>query len=340
MSRDLAVRLGALELKNPVLCGAGEHVMDGEALAAAVDAGAAAVVAKSANESEAARRQLASAEYVLLGEDWAPRAWGPAPRSATLLNRSGLVIAPFEEWLETLARADAYARGRDAYVVASLIPADLAELPRLARSVEEAGLRWLELNVGAPHGEEAAPGAIELASEPARVRAIVERARAATGLPLTVKLPGQGDVVALARTAQQAGADAVCIASRPLGFLPDLESRRPVLGTFAAVGGGWSLPLTLRWIAKTRLALGRDLPIVGTNGARDGLDVARFLLAGATAVELATAVLVEGFGVLERALIQLAGYLDRQGVDAREIVGEAADAVLTYEEVQAMRSIP
>ncbi len=337
MPRDLSISLGALELKNPVLCGSGEHVATYEAIVAALDAGAAAVVAKSANESEAAQRQLAGAEYALLDGEWRELEWGSAASSATLINRSGLVQAPLEEWLETLARADEHARARGAYVVASLVPAAPGELPRLARAVEAAGLRSLELNLGAPHAGEAAPGAISAAGDAETARDLVSRVRVATALPLTVKLPGEGNPIELARAASEAGADAVCLVGRQLGFLPNLRTRRPLLGTFGAVGGGWALPLTLRWIAKTRLALGPELPIVGTNGARSGHDIARFLLAGASAVQLASAVLIEGPGALTRALDEFGRYLDDQGLDARELVGQAADTVETYEEA-TMRS--
>ena len=65
--------------------------------------------------------------------------------------------------------------------------------------------------------------------------------------------------------------------------------------------------------------------------------MARFLLAGASAAQVATSVIAEGFGALTRMLDELAGYLERQGMDARDIVGEAADAVMTYEEA-AVRS--
>lgn len=338
MPPELAIELGGLTLTSPIVCGSGEHTMTYEGLAAALDAGAAAVVAKSANESPEARRQLDAAEYVLLDETWAPLPFGAVTRSASLLNRSGLVRTPFPEWLETLARADAHARRLDAYVVASLVPGDPIELPGLASAVEQAGLRWLELNLSAPHAGEAAPGAIGRADSATAVRDLTGSVRAAAAIHLTVKLSGDGtDAVALAIAAREAGADSVALAGRQLAFLPDPATRRPVLGTFAAIGGAWSAPLTLRWIAKTRLAAGPGLPLVGTNGARGGLDAVRFLLAGASAVELVSAVFVEGPAALTRARNELSAYLDTHGLAARDIVGEAADAALTYEEA-AMRS--
>lgn len=332
MPPDLSVSLGSLELKNPVVCASGEWTATLEGLRAAVDAGAAAVVAKSTNESEAAKRQLASAEYLLLDEHRRPLANGRAGRATSLLNRSGLVATSFEAWLETLASADAYAKERGAYVVPSLVPADADELVRMAIACGEAGLRWLEVNVGAPHGEEAAPGSIAVAGDSAAVDDVVTRLRAALSLPLTVKLPGHADVLGMVAAARAAGADSVCLVGRSLAFLPDPDTRRPLLGTFGAIGGAWALPLTLRWVAKARLLFGADLPLLATGGARDGTDVARALLAGARAVQLGTVVWTDGFGALTRALDELARYLDAHGVSVRDLVGEAADAVMTYEE--------
>jgi dihydroorotate dehydrogenase (NAD+) catalytic subunit len=335
MPPDLRVQLGPLALRNPLICGAGEHTATLERLTGVIDAGAAAVVAKSANETEAGRRQAAATAVAFL--DAAHDQVGP-DGTASIFNRSGLVAQEWPQWLETLAQADEHARRQGAYVAASVIPGDTNELPGLAADVERAGLRWLELNLSAPHAGEAEAGAIERPSDPARVQQLTSGVRGASSIPLSVKLPAEtADAVALARAARDAGANVVVVPGRHMGFLPDLETRRPVLGTFGAISGPWSLPLTLRWVAKTRSALGTELPVVGTNGARDGGDVARFLLAGAHAVQVATAVIVEGPAAITRMLAELSAYLERQGVDAREIVGEAADATISYAEV-AMRS--
>ena len=336
MPPDLTVRLGSVELKNPVVCASGEWTMTGDDLRRALDAGAAAVVAKSTNESEAAKRQLEKAEYALLDENWRSleRKRATGARTTTLLNRSGLVAEEFDAWVETLAQADAYAREREAYVVASLIPGDVAALAEMARAFENAGLRWLELNLSAAHAEEAPRGAIELVDDAEQAADVVARVRREISLPLAVKLPAQGDVLGLVAAALEAGADSVTLVGRPLAFLPDLETRRPILGTFGAIGGAWALPTTLRWVAKTRLRFGAAAPVIATNGLRDGRDVARALLAGATAAQLGTAVWLDGVGALARALAELGEYLEGLGLSASELVGEAADAAMTYEEVE------
>jgi dihydroorotate dehydrogenase len=334
---ELGTQLGSISLRTPVVCGAGEHVADEESLRAAVDAGAAAVVAKSANESDDARRQWEVREQLLLdGERRVVD--GRSAAGVSIFNRSGLVPLPWDEWLGVLSRADDYARERGSYVVASIIPADPEALPTLAAEVESAGLRWVELNLSAPHASESRPGSVRRADTPERAAALTAAVREAVSIPLTVKLSGDGaDVVALAMAAHAAGADHVAMIGRHMAFVPDLGTREPLLGTFGAISGEWALPLTMRWIAKTRLAAGPALPIVGTNGARNGGDVARLLLAGASAVQIATSVIVEGSDALARITDELAAYLAEQGVDARDLVGQAADAANTYEEI-ALRS--
>jgi dihydroorotate dehydrogenase (NAD+) catalytic subunit len=337
---DLAVTVAGLPVKNPVIAGSGEATMTLDGIVAALDAGAAAVVAKSTNESPAAKRQLSGAAYALLDDRWEPialdatRRGGPAPRGASLFNRSGLVGTPFDDWLHVLAEADRLARLRDAYVIGSLIVADPDESARMAKAMAAAGLRWIELNVGAPHAGEASPGSVKAGADADTVAALVRPVRDAVGIPLTVKVGGEGGVLDAIGGAADAGADAVCVAGRFPAFLPDLWTRRPVLGTFGAIGGAWALPIVLRWIAKARARFGPALSLIGTNGARDGFDVARFLLAGATAVQMTTAVITDGPAAISGALAELQGYLDRQGVDAAEIVGEAADHVLSYQEMR------
>ncbi len=197
----LTTTIGRLTLKNPVICGAGEQTMTADAIRAALASGAGAVVAKSTNESPAAKEQLDKTDYVLLDAQWNRLPWNfQPPAEASLFGRSGLVQRDFEQWLQELAMLDREARLQDAYVIPSLILSDLEQCAAFAQRIEQAGLRVLELNIGAPHGEEAAKGAIVLERGAARIEAIVRRLREATTLPLWIKLTGQSeDVVGLAR---------------------------------------------------------------------------------------------------------------------------------------------
>lgn len=330
----LESRVGALALKNPVICGAGEHTMTGDAIRAALRHGAGAVVAKSTNESQPAKDQLDRTDYALLDQHWNPVKWHEADsQDATLFCRSGLLQRSFDGWIDELAGLDREARASNSYVIPSLILSDLEQCARFATQIEQAGLRVLEVNIGAPHGDEAAQGAIRLERDAERITRIVARLRASTTLPLWIKLTGQSeDVAGIAAAAQTGGADAVILMGRFMGFLPDLDTQRPVLGTNAAVGGGWALPLTARWISLARRRLGTTFPLIATNGARNGLDVARFLLAGAAATEMTSAVLTRGYAALSDAVAELDAYLGARGQRVEQILGLAADCVETYQQ--------
>ena len=330
----LAVEIGRLKLKNPVICGSGEHTIEAQGIRLALKAGASAVVAKSINESRAAKEQLDQTDYMLFDAQWNPLDWHEKPTpDVSLFCRSGLVQREFEPWLDELIELDGEAKALDAYVIPSLILADLDACVEQAAAIERKGFRVLEVNIGAPHAAEAAKGAIVLERQADKVFEIVSRIRKAIQLPLWIKLTGQSeDVVSLAQAAQKAGADSVIMMGRFMGFVPDIQTGRPFLGTSAAIGGSWALPLTARWLVMTRKVLGPHYPLIATNGARTGLDVIRFLMSGAVATEMSSAVWTGGYTVLSDAIEEVHSFLNEKGVSALDILGQAADQLQAYQE--------
>ncbi|MBR0668409.1 dihydroorotate dehydrogenase [Roseomonas hellenica] len=310
-------------------------MIEAEGVRAAIAAGAGAVVVKSANESAAARDQLQRAEYIALDAAWNPVPWGPdAPPEVTLATRSGLTPQDFDHWLEQNVALDRLARQQDCLLVASLVLADIDAALGLARRIEQAGLRALEFNIGTPYASQAVKGAVSTELSPERVGTLVAAMRGAVSLPLWVKLTGQSErVPELAEAALGAGADAVVMAGRLLGMVPDLDSMAPVLGTSLGIGGYWNLPLTCHWLALSRARLGAEAPLIGINGARDGHDVARMLLAGAHAVGIASPVMLRGPQVLSEALHQLDDYLGSRGLTVAGIIGRAADSRRSFAEM-------
>jgi dihydroorotate dehydrogenase len=335
---DVSADLGRIRLKNPVICASSEFTMTPEGIAAALKAGTGAVIAKSINEAPAAARQLDIAEYVLLSTEWAIEPWENATQDASLFCRSGLTQMPLDRWLEMLARADRAARDYDAFVAGSITVANPEPAAKIAAAMEQAGLRWIELNLSAPHGREAAGGAIRQVSEADSVRDYVARVRAATSLPLTVKLTSQtADPLALASSALAAGADMLVMMGRFQGFVPDLETMRPVLGSAGAIGGRWALPLTLYWISRLFLE-NPGIPLLATNGVRTGEDVIRAILSGARGVETASAVLSHGPRAISEMLAGLEAYCDRKRVQSLdELTGRAAQASKTYAALEPVK---
>lgn len=330
-SDRLTTRIGDLECRNPVLCGSGEHVMSLAGVRAALDQGVGGVVAKSINESEAAAKQIDRADYVRLDPALRKTDWRSSAGDTSLFCRSGLGGHEPAAWFGALAALDREAERNGQFVAGSIILGAPEAVPGLCAAAQSAGLRVLEFNLGAPHASEAKPGSITIETDPARAAALVREARAAFHGQLWIKLTGlSNDLAPLALAARQAGADAVGLMGRFLGMVPDLDTLKPVLNTSAAYGGRWALPITCRWLALARRAT--DAPLIGTNGARDGLDVARMMLAGASAVQMSSAVLEHGFQTLGDAVATLDQWFEARSLTAAGITGLAGDALETYGE--------
>lgn len=328
---SLTTSLGPVTLKNPLIAGSAEHFIEADGIRRALKAGVGAVVVKSVNESNAARDQLQRAEYMLFDERWNPVEWGPnAPASAFIACRSGLTPQSFEQWLEQTVQVDREARTCDSYAIPSVILADLDTSVQMVKQIEQAGLRILEFNIGTPYASQAR-GAVSTELDPNNVSMIVSTIRKAISLPLWVKITGQSErVPELASAAFAAGGDAVVMAGRSLGLIPDVETLEPILGTTLGVGGFWNLPLTCQWLALSRAKVGAGRPLIATNGAQTGLDIARMMLAGASAVEMSSAVMIRGTQTLSDALAEFEAYLKRKKLNAAELIGVAADRRVAF----------
>ncbi|AJE46703.1 dihydroorotate dehydrogenase [Celeribacter indicus] len=322
-----STKIGSLTLKNPVIAAPGEHLIPEAGIRAAIEAGAGAVVGKSTNESDAAKDQLSRAEYVALDTRWRPVDWGPqAPEGAMLLSRSGLTPHPFEDWLEMSLRMRALAREHDCLYVPSLILAAEEPACALARRIAAAGFEVLEFNIGTPYASQAAKGAVSTVLDPERIGRLTRMMTATVDIPVWIKITGQSERVPdLAAAAFENGAESVVMAGRALGMLPDLETQAPVLSTSCGFGGFWNLPLTCHWLASSRALLGDGPALIGINGATDGEDVLRMVLAGASAVGMSSEVMLRGFDVLRDAVERVASYCAAHDTDLSELVGRAAD---------------
>jgi len=327
MNERIATRIGTLALPNPVICGSGEPVMTEPGIRAALAAGAAGVIAKSVNEQQAAASQLDHADYAFLTTDHRPAKAGPS-----LFCRSGLAQRDASEWFGAIAAVDREAQRTGRFVAASVVLGTADGAEHLARLAADAGLRVFELNVGAPHAVEALAGAIAQETDPASLGTLVRRVRAAApDVQLWIKLTGLStNLPALALAASQAGADAVVMMGRFMAVVPDLDTLAPALGTSAAYGGPWALPIVCRSLALSRRAVGPAFPLLGTNGARSGPDVARLALAGACATEALSVVMHEGFASLTRMIHELDELLAERRLRFADLIGRAADQLGRY----------
>jgi dihydroorotate dehydrogenase (NAD+) catalytic subunit len=240
----------------------------------------------------------------------APRAGNPPPRVAEtyagMVNSIGLQNPGVERFLEGL---DAFDIGLPLFVSAA---GDTVE--EFGALCERLGaderISAIELNLSCPNVE---CGGLTFCAGPASVEEVVAVCRRATGKPIFAKLTFEG-VVENARAAESAGADALTIMNTIPALTIDAHRRE------ALVRGGLSgpaiKPVALRAVYDVSGAV--EVPVIGSGGVTSGIDVAEFMLAGATAVQIGTASFVRD---PKEILSELASYLDKVGLDTEDLMG-------------------
>ena len=151
----------------------------------------------------------------------------------------------------------------------------------------------IELNVSCPnvHG-----GGMSFGTDPDVLFELVKAVKSVCTIPLFVKLtPNVSDIVKMARSAVNAGADGVCLVNTLLGMRIDLKTRKPVIAqTMGGFSGPAIFPVALRMVWQVRKAF-PGLPIIGCGGVSSASDVLEMMMAGANAVEIGAANLVNPY---------------------------------------------
>jgi dihydroorotate dehydrogenase (NAD+) catalytic subunit len=302
MRPRLRVKLGRLELKNPLVTASGTFGF-GREYAGLVDL-----------------RRLGAVTVKSL--TLRPRAGNPPPRIAEtpagMLNAIGLEN-PGVEWF--LAEGLPFLRERGVPVIASIAGETPEEYAALAAVLDRApGLAALEVNLSCPN---VARGGLAFGGDPAAAAEVTRAVRKATGLPVIAKLSALvTDLVAVARAALEAGADVLSLINTLPGMAVDVDRRRPVLGNvFGGLSGPAIRPVAVRAVWQVYAAL--RCPIIGMGGIVTARDALEFALAGARAVAVGTAHFVNPRAA-EEVLDGIERYLAERGVaDFNELVGAA-----------------
>jgi len=177
---------------------------------------------------------------------------------------------------------------------------------------------WIEVNVSCPnvHG-----GGMSFGTNPETAAEVTRAVKAVTTKPVLIKLsPNVTDIVAIAKACEEAGADGISLINTLLGMRIDLNRRRPIIANKV---GGFSgpaiFPVALRMVYQVSHAV--NIPVVGMGGVSSAEDVIEMMMAGATAVQVGAANLVDPFAC-KTIIEELPAVMEKYGIkDLRDIIG-------------------
>lgn len=185
-------------------------------------------------------------------------------------------------------------------------------------SQEQVG--WLEVNVSCPnvHG-----GGMSFGTDPKAAAQVTKAVKAVTKKPVIIKLsPNVTDIVSIAKACEDAGADGISLINTLLGMRIDLRTKKPVIAnTMGGFSGSAIFPVALRMVYQVSSAV--NIPVVGMGGVSSAEDVIEMMLAGATAVEIGAANLVDPF-ICKKIVESLPAAADKYNInELKDIIGGA-----------------
>jgi len=301
MENRLATEIAGLKLANPTMLASGILGYTGLSLKSIIEAGAGAVVTKS------------------MGLE--PRTGYPNPTvvqtDCGLLNAMGLPnpgISHFKEEMKEL-------KSTGVPTILSIYGYSSEEFVKVAETAVKMGADAIELNVSCPHVKKA--GA-EIGCDASLLAEIVEEVKKKVAKPVIVKLtPNVANIDEIAKAAEKAGADAITAINTVKAMNIEIETGRPLLANkFGGLSGPAIKPIAVRCVYDVYRSV--DVPIIGCGGISSWQDVVEFMLAGASAVQIGTAVAFKGVGVFSSVAKGIEAYLKRKGFkNVKELVGLA-----------------
>ena len=297
----LKIELAKLSLRNPTILAAGILGISSESLREVARAGAGAVTTKSVGLEPHVGYANPTVVQVECG----------------LLNALGLPnpgIKNFSEEIRELSDLEVP-------LIVSIYGYSAEEYSKVARMAADSGADALELNLSCPHVKKIGT---EIGQNPEKINEIVREVKAHVKVPVFAKLtPNVADITKLAEAAVSAGVDAVTAINTIKAMAIDIETARPILANkVGGLSGGAVKPVAVRCVYEIYEAV--DVPIIGCGGIKTWKDAVEFLLAGASAVQIGSAIAYEDLAVFRSVTNGIAEYLEEKGFGSvKEIVGMA-----------------
>ncbi|MFO0586754.1 MAG: dihydroorotate dehydrogenase [Polyangiaceae bacterium] len=299
---DLSVQVGPTTLKNPVLTASGTfgYALEYDDFFDVAELGG----------------------ICTKGLSLTPRAGNPPDRiaetAAGMLNAIGLANVGVEAFcIEKLPKL----RARGVTVIANIFATTIPDFVALAQRLDrEEGITAVELNVSCPNVDK---GGIQFGVDPAAAAGVTAAVRAATKLPVWVKMsPEAGDLRGVGLACQEAGADALTAINTIRGLSIDVRTWRPrIANRTGGLSGPALKPIALRMVWELSRAV--KIPVIGIGGVASAEDAVEFMLAGATAVQVGTASFADPLAA-KKTLDGLTAYCEGRGIAARDMIGKMA----------------
>jgi dihydroorotate dehydrogenase (NAD+) catalytic subunit len=299
LERKLSLELAGLQLASPTMLAAGILGMTSLSLRSVAEAGAGAVVTKSVG----LRPRTGYTNPTLVKVD------------CGYLNAMGLPNPGIEYFQKEIRKAKTIG----CPIIVSVYGFSLEEFVQVAKKADQAGADALELNVSCPHVKRTGS---EIGQDPRLLKTIVKMVKKEVDNPVFVKLtPNVTNIIECAKAAEEGGSDAITAINTVRAMAINAETARPILGNqFGGLSGPALKTIALRCVYE--IYRRTKLPVIGCGGISGWRDAVEFMLAGAVAVQIGTAISSRGLGVFQSINNGVEAYLETKGCESvREIVG-------------------
>ena len=226
-----------------------------------------------------------------------PKAGNPPPRVAEsasgMLNSVGLQNPGVESFIKDELP---FLRGFDVKIIANMAGNTVEDYVEMARILSDADVDMLEVNISCPNVKE---GGVAFGVDERAVYEVTSRVKAVSKKPVIIKLsPNVTDIKKIAKAAESGGADALSLINTLLGMRIDIKTRRPILkNNTGGLSGPAVFPIAVRMVHDVYEAV--KLPIIGMGGVARGEDAVELMMAGASAVAVGSAALVNPLAPIE-----------------------------------------
>jgi dihydroorotate dehydrogenase (NAD+) catalytic subunit len=300
-NKPLSISFAGLKLANPTILASGIMGYSAESMNRIVKAGAGAVITKSVGIEP----RIGYANPTVVQAE------------SGLINAMGLPNPGIDVYVEEIKFSKTILR---VPLIVSVFGYSVEDYATVAKKAAEAGADAIELNVSCPHVKQT--GA-EIGQNPKLLSEVVEKVKASINKPLIVKLsPNVADITVVAQAAVKAGADALTAVNTLKAIAIDTETMMPILNNIkGGLSGAAIKPVALRCVYD--IADACNVPIIGCGGVTNWRDAVEFFLAGASAVQIGTAI-ADDIEVFQSVTKGVETYLRKKHYGSvKEIVGLA-----------------